>query len=189
MKNIVIFGSSRAGKSTLSKMIFHAHPSFQIYVGDDIRGAFQNIIPELQINSKGGKGMEETFPAFISFLFYKSIKRNIGVFNYILETCDITPKLAKKYFDRDDTIIIFLATPRLSDEEWFNQVRFYETERDWTFGRSDEEIRTTAGHWTKASRQFEKECKEENIWFVDTSFDRERVLAETLQKLEKILSD
>lgn len=45
MKNIAIFGSSRAGKSTLSKMIAKKYPNYHIIIGDNIRGAFSRVLP------------------------------------------------------------------------------------------------------------------------------------------------
>ena len=66
VKNIAIFGSSRSGKSTLAKMISKKHPNYHIIIGDDIRWAFQEVLPKNNINSKGGIGMLEDFPNFLS---------------------------------------------------------------------------------------------------------------------------
>lgn len=107
MKNIAIFGSARSGKSTLAKMIAKQFPNYHIMIGDDIRWAFQKTLPELNINSKGGSGMVDIFPLFLATLFYKSIERNKGEINYIIETCDITPKKAKELFAQDNTILLF----------------------------------------------------------------------------------
>lgn len=74
MKNIAIFGSSRSGKSTLSKMISKKFPNYHIISGDDIRNTFSDVLPQNNINSKGGSGMVEDFPNFLSTLFYKSVK-------------------------------------------------------------------------------------------------------------------
>ncbi len=70
VKNIAIFGSSRSGKSTLAKMISKKHPNYHIIIGDDIRWAFQEVLPN-NINSKDGIGMLEDFPNFLSCLFHK----------------------------------------------------------------------------------------------------------------------
>lgn len=106
MKNIAIFGSSRAGKSTLAKMIAKKYP-YHIYIGDVIRWAFQQILPKNEINEFNGKGMKDDFPNFLSCLFYKSIKRNAGEFNYIVETCDVTPLKAKELFCMEIQLCFF----------------------------------------------------------------------------------
>ena len=120
--------------------------------------------------------------------WYKSIKRNKGEFNYIVETCDITPKKAKELFNQDDTILLFLGTPKLSIVEHFNEIRKYETQRDWTYNRSDEEILNHVKYWLDKSKKFEKECKELDIWFVDTSFNRKKALNHTLKNIEKLIN-
>ena len=187
MKNIAIFGSSRSGKSTLSKMICKKHPQYHLIIGDDIRHAFQVVLPNNHISNKGGSGMKDDFPNFLACLFYKSIKRNKGVFNYIIDTCNITPQKAKELFDRDDTILLFLGTPKQTIKQHFDEVRKYETDSDWTSRRTDEEIIEHSKHSIEKSIEQEKECKKLGIWYVDTSFNRNEVLNETLKKLDKII--
>ena len=185
MKNIAIFGSARAGKSTLSKMIAKKFPNYHVISGDDIKNTFKEILPQNNINSKGGSGMKEDFPNFLSTYFYKSIKRNDGVFNYIVETCDITPQKAKELFDKENTILLFIGVPDLTIQEHFNEIRKYENEYDWTFGRSDESILEHCKYWVSMSKKYEKECEKLGIWYVNTSFNRDKVLKETLSKIEK----
>ncbi len=189
MKNIAIFGSSRSGKSTLSKMIVKKFPNYQIYIGDDIRSAFADVFPSLNINSSGGSGMVNDFPKYLSDLFYRSIKRNSEEFGYIVETCDITPKKAKELFNRENTILLFLGTPHQTIEQHFDEIRKYQTERDWTYDRSDEHILEHSKHWILKSQEYEKECRELNIWYVDTSFNRQEVLEKTLVEIERIIKE
>ena len=187
MKNIAIFGTSRSGKSTLSKMISKKYPYYHIMIGDDIRWAFKMVLPANNINSKGGSGMVEDFPNFISTLFYKMAKRNEGEFSYIIESCDITPQKAIELFNKENTILLFIGTPRQSTEEHFAEVRKYETKKDWTYDRSDEEILNHSKYWTAKSREYQKECEKLNIWYVDTSSNRMEVLKDTLSKIEKMI--
>lgn len=147
MKNVAIFGNSRSGKSTLSKMISKKYPHYHIIIGDDIRGAFSETLPNNNINSKEGSGMVSDFPNFLSCLFYKNIKRNKEIFNYIVETCDMTPQKAYELFNKENTIILFLGTPNQTIEQHFEQIRKYETERDWTYNRTDEQILEHSKHW------------------------------------------
>lgn len=187
LKNIAIFESSRSGKSTLSKRISRKYPNYHIIIGDDIRWAFQETLPNNNINSKGGIGMVEDFPNFLSCLFYKSIKRNKGIFNYIVETCDMTPQKAYELFNKDDTILLFLGTPNQTVEYHFEEIRKYETERDWTYNCTDEDILEHSKYWVTKSKDYQKECKKLNIWFIDTSFNRTEILENTFHMLEKMI--
>lgn len=183
MKSIAIFGSSRSGKSTLAKMIAKKYQNYHIIIGDDIQWAFQETLPNSNINNSGGAGMVHDFPNFLSCLFYKSMKRNQGEFNYIVETCDITPNKANDLFNRNNTILLFLGTPNQTPEEYFNDIKKYQTKKDWTFDRSDEHLLEHSRHWIEKSKEYQSECKKLKIWFVDTSFNREKVLQETLEKI------
>ena len=71
--------------------------------------------------------------------------------------------------------------------ENFEAIKKYQTEKDWTFDRSDDYILEHSKHWISISKEYEKECKELNIWFVDTSFDREEVLNHTLESIEEMI--
>ncbi len=183
MKNIAIFGSSRAGKTTLAKMIARRYPRYQFMVADILIGTFERVLPQLQINHDGGRGMEEDFPRFLGSLYRRTIENGAGEFGYIVESCDITPEQAMKYFVADDVMMVFLATPSLSARKSFEMVRKYEREGDWTLKRTDEELLAQRAHWVQRSRDFARECEERGIWFVDTSYDRERVLEEVIGKL------
>lgn len=187
MKNIAIFGSARSGKSTLSRMIAKKYTNYHIIVGDDIRWAFQDVLPNNNINSTGGSGMKEDFPNFLASYFYKSIKRHEGEFNYIVETCDMSPKKAKELFGKENTILLFLGTPRQSIEEHFNQIRKYQTEKDWSFKKTDEFLLEHCTYWIPQSRKHKKECKELDIWYIDTSTNREEILEETFSLIEKMI--
>lgn len=188
MKNLAIFGSSRSGKSTLAKMVAEKYPNYHIYIGDDIRWAFQETLPQVNINMYGGSGMIEDFPNFLSSLFYKSIKRNKGEINYIVETCDITPDKAKKLFNKQNTVILFLGVPNLTAQNHFEEIRKYQIEKDWTFQRSNEEILNHCKYWINESKKMQEACRKLNIWFVDTSFNRSEVLQNTFELLvNKIL--
>lgn len=187
MKNIAIFGGSRSGKSTLAKMISKKYSNYHIYIGDDIQWAFQEVLPKNNINNQGGIGMEEDFPNFLSCLFYKSIKRNKDEINYIIESCDISPEKASLLFNREDTVLLFLGTANLTAEDQLKEIRQFETEKDWTYKMDDEQILDHSEYWISKCQEYERECKNLNLWYVDTSFNREKILNETLDKIDKMM--
>ncbi len=187
MKNIVILGASRAGKSTLTKMICEKYPNYNVIIGDAVRKAFSEILPQNNINNNNGSGMIEDFPKFLAYMFYRSIKICDRKFNYIIDSCDILPEKAKELFEKEDTIIIFLGFPKLTEEEHFYQIKQYQKNTDWTYNKDDDFMKEHVKRWIAKSKYFEKKCKELDIWFVDTSFDREKVLNDTMQILEKII--
>ena len=78
MKNLVILGASRAGKTTLAREINKKYPNYHILSGDSIRNAFQETLPQNEINKYDGKGMREDFSRFSAYLFKEHIKKNRG---------------------------------------------------------------------------------------------------------------
>ena len=62
-------------------------------------------------------------------------------------------------FNREDTILLFLGTPRQTIDEHFNEIKKYQTEKDWTYDRSDEHILEHSKYWINKSKEYEKECR------------------------------
>lgn len=185
IKNIVILGASRAGKSTLAKMINKIYPEYHIISGDSIRHAFQNELPQNKINQFGGDGMVEDYSRFCASYFKNQIARNIDCFNYIFDSCDVSVTNALKYFSGENIFIIFLGYGKLSKYEVLDNYRKYEKVNDWTFSRSDAELLEHAENWINNSKIFEEECKKYNVMYVDTLVDREKVLNNILKLIIK----
>ena len=77
MKNIIIIGRPRAGKSTLANMIADKY-HYQIIRTDTIRNAFRDVFPELGIRPYTAIESKE-FQMFCKAFFDKNVKhpRNI----------------------------------------------------------------------------------------------------------------
>lgn len=183
MKNVVILGVARAGKTTLARMIANEYKNYQVINGDCIRTSFQNIFPQIEINKYCGEGMKEKFSLFCSELLKQEITQNENHFNYIFESCDIIPENAIKYFNLDNTIIIFLGYPKLSVEEIIYNYKNYAEENDYMLKKTDEEIRNRAILWLEKSKEYQKKCKEYNIRYIDVSYSRNHIFYKFIQEL------
>lgn len=183
MKNIAIFGSSRAGKSTLTRMINEIYPIYHIISGDSIRDAFQYELPQNEINKYGGQGMKEDYARFCASLFRNQSKRNKEYFNYIFDSCDVSVVNALKYFKDDNTIILFLGYSKITPEEALLNYRKYEKKGDWTCNRTDEELLEHAKHWIENSKIFENDCKLNKVKYVDTSYNRKEILEHLIKEI------
>ncbi len=181
MKNIVILGVARAGKTTLARMLKQKFSNYNIIDGDCVRNAFQKELPQLNINHIGGSGMEEDFPNFCAKLFEYQIKEHKDKFNYIFESCDITPLKAKQRFNIENTMVIFLGYPRLTAEEVFNNYKIYADENDYMIKKTDDEIMNRAILWLNKSREFEVECKKYGIRYIDVSYHRNKIFNDLIE--------
>lgn len=102
MKNIIIIGPSRVGKSTLASILCKKY-NLNYISGDSIRNAFINIYPKLGFTVKNTVERED-FCKFINFIINENnihLKRNIY---YVIDSADISIKNAKKMFK--DSLII-----------------------------------------------------------------------------------
>lgn len=187
MKNLVIFGASRAGKTTLAREISKIYPHYHIIHGDAVRGAFSSALPQNDINSHKGKGMKDDFPRFLAELLREENDQDKDIFNHIIETCDVSVENALKYFKKEHTVIVYLGFAELSINEAFKNYRKYEKQTDWTYERSDEHMLKHAKEWIAKSKIFKEDCEKHNIRYVDTSYNREEVLKKLIKDLKEEL--
>lgn len=90
------------------------------------------------------------------------------------------PKDIIEYIDRDKWDIIYIGYPNVSPQDKFNLIRKLEHEFSWTHRRSDEELFPMIEQLVEISKEIEKQCKELNIKFIDTSGDINEVLKELI---------
>ena len=187
MKDIVILGSARAGKTTLARKINKIYPNYHIINGDCIRQAFQTALPQTKIGMREWEGKKEDFAKFTATFFKEEIKWNKGHYNYIFENCDISAENAIKYFQDESTIILFLGYSNLNKEKVFNNWKKYDTPEDWTYKKTDDELLKYAEQYVKDSKEFQTECEKYHIKYVDTSYNREKILKELLEEIINII--
>ncbi len=80
----------------------------------------------------------------------------------------------------ENNIIIVFGYPDLTKEECLSNWRTYQRLKDWTRNKSDETLLEKAKREIAKSQQFEKDSKKYKLKFVNTSFNREKVLTELL---------
>ena len=174
MKNIILIGSSRSGKTTLARMIKEKNDSYNILHGDMIIKAFQSYSGETASNLKNNF----EYRKFIYDIFYNHAKYNNGY--YIIETVDIFPEDLINY-DLSKTIVIVLGCTKNTVDELLNI--WGNIDNKWLLNKSKDELKIKAEKVIQTSKFFQKECEKYGIKFVDTSFNRESVLNNLLEEL------
>ena len=179
MKNILLLGASRSGKTTFSRMLREQYPIYQIICSDSIRGAYKRTINKDANLTSHEVGETDEYRNFIREVFNRFIKYNADL-KYILDTVDILPQHIP-LFNQEDLIILVFGYPKATDEEIVKIQRKNDTENDWTFDLSDKEILDNANFWIEKSKEFESDCRRLNVKFIDVSFNREKILKDLLQ--------
>ena len=182
MKNIIIFGEPRSGKSTLANMIVDRF-NYQVIHVDSIRDTFKKIYPELEIApDKAVKNKK--FQLFLQeYLYRNTIKEERNKYGYVMEGCETSVCDCNELYNNDNNIIYFLAQVNITPEQLFNNIRNNDTKQDWTFKRSDDELMKICKKLISNGLRIKNECEKYNIKFVDTSHNREEILNDILNDI------
>ncbi len=188
MKNIIIFGEPRCGKSTLANMIidrFH----YQVIRVDAIRDTFKSIYPELNIGPNTAKDNEK-FQLFIQEYLRRNIKKEErNKYGYVIEGCETSVHDCNRFFNNDNNIIYYLAPVDITPVEFLNNIRKYDTNRDWTFKLTDEELLNCTTEMIENGKKIREECKKYNISFFDTTHSRKEIFESILHDIEQKIKE
>lgn len=168
MKNIIIIGPSRVGKSTLASLICKKY-NFNYISGDSIRNAFINIYPQLGYTTKNTIERIE-FCKFINWITNENnihLKRQVY---YVIDSADISIETAKNIFK--DSLIMGLGCKDIDPNEMLIKIKNNDTKLEWTYGYSDKELLKIINSSISKSKALYNECILNNIPYFDTSEDR-----------------
>lgn len=181
MKNIIIIGPSRVGKSTLCSILCKKYDLSYIS-GDSIRNAFINIYPDLGYTTKNTINRVE-FCRFINWITNENnihLKRDVY---YVIDSADISLDNAMKIFN--DTILIGIGCKDIGIQEMTEKIKENDTKLEWTYGYSDNDLYDIANETINKSKELYKECLNNNISYFDTSIDRYKTYEEIFKYIEK----
>jgi len=165
MKNVIIAGVSRAGKSTLAKKIAKDYQMSYIPF-DSIVSTLEELYPQTGIshqdeNIEMSKSIAVFLKGFMKHLEYEDI-------NYVLDLYQVFPSDIKDLFKADTHILIYLGYPYLCAEDKLIHVRKHAREKDWTNRVEDAEMIRILDLFIKESKLMENQCKKEHVDFFDT---------------------
>jgi len=208
VENIIIVGPSRAGKTTLAKRINEELNYFVISL-DKLVAVFQGAYPQLNIRLNWNR--EKTTENLAPFLghFLGAFSSGHGVANELnLRAHAVAGNrfvLEGTYFDfekissvlqlygieelQDNFILIGLVQNNKTADEFVGDLRKYDTEDDWTYGLSDDELRKYANHDAiPFSRAMTEQLVKYGFTIYDASKAREQVFDQIVEDIKSKLS-
>lgn len=188
MKNILILGICRTGKTTFSKMIQKEFRNYQIIEVDTIISALQKTIPNLPIGFIHDNLKENKLPEFLNLLIQKNINKNGKELGFIINGDSLLPKDLFKYFDLKNMIVYYFVTEKLSPEQILENCRKFDSKEEWTTRRSDEELLNHFKFYKDIEKKIISECKKYNIKCIDTSENRKMILSQLLNEVKDELN-
>ena len=185
--NIIIMGKSRGGKTMLANMICSQVVGYSKISLDPMVMASKKAFAEL--NLEYYKEKENAFTEFVeSYLgncFYQDEKTGIS---YVFEGASLPKEMILRLKEKKNTKVIFLGKTKLSPQEFFDEIRHYEkglSSAGWTKRLDDETLLSWCTDWIKKSKEYENFCQDNDIEFIDTSFDQIGTLRNFVERVKK----
>ena len=184
--NIIISGVPRAGKSTiahlLSKQFGYNHISM-----DSIIAGFERCFPDTGVNTYQGLSSMDTLRV-ISGKMAPFVRAMLDSGEYdendpgmALDMYQLLPEDYEKYIRGANCEIVYLITSDVTPEERFAIQKKYDTEKDYTFYKSDEELREGAQYLVEQSLLMKKQCEIYGLPYYETARNREQAIAQFLK--------
>lgn len=172
--NIIIAGVPRAGKSTichrLSKQYGYQHVSM-----DSIIAGFEKCFPETGVNTYAGLSSMDTL-RLISGKMAPFIRAMLDSGEYdefspgmALDIYQLLPEDYMKYINGANCEIFYFITSDVTPEERFAIQKKYDTEKDYSFYKSDEELLEGAGYIVEQSICMKEQCQKYGLPYFETA--------------------
>jgi len=186
MKNIIIGGTVRAGKTTLANLIYKKFKCSKVE-SDTIVNAFDKVYPEFGITHRNAELAREKYEPFLFEVlngFCRDLKycSNITVF----PGSQFLPENLSRYEKKDRYIIIFLGINAQSPEELLKVIRANDSENDWTYKKDDEWMLRFCKNVISESNTLKEECEKYGFYYFNTFENREKTLKQILKLIKKL---
>lgn len=204
MKNIIIVGPPRAGKTTLAKKLNEELHCFVISL-DKLVAIFQGAYPQLDIRLNWNR--EKTGDNLAPFLghFLGAFSSGHGTaYELNLRAHEVTGNrfvLEGAYFNFDKIssilkmygieewkehfVLVGLVQNKKTADEFVRDFKKYDTEDDWTYGFDEDELREYAMQDAiPFSRCMTEQLVKYGFTIYDTSIEREKVLDQIVHDIK-----
>ena len=176
MKNIIIVGASRSGKTTLAKQLTKelniSHYPFDAFVS-----TLEELYPENGIKHEDDNKEMSTKLARLLQVFIKHM--NYEDMNYLIDLYNIYPKDLQPILD-DNMVVVYLGYPHVDPHQKLEDIKKYARSKDWTNDVSDEEMLEIVKLFIKENKAMYEQCIELDIPFFDTATNFQKQLNKVL---------
>lgn len=180
-KNILILGSNKTGKTTLSRKISEKY-GYSIINLDNLVDAFDKTITK--------KGNEINYNMYKTKLIINFIERLSGDSNflnnkkYVIEGNVSDIETVIKSVDQSKLAVVGLTYDSLSEEDLFNGIRKNDTSYDWTSYINDESLKQNVRFFIDRNKRMSKQFDELEVKKFDVSEDREDTFNKIVVEME-----
>ncbi|MBO5910238.1 MAG: hypothetical protein J6Q15_01880 [Clostridia bacterium] len=176
MKNIIIGGTVRAGKTTLANLLRQRF-GYSKVESDTIVNAFDTVYPDFGITHKKPELARAKYQPFLFEVlngFCRDLKyaNNVTVF----PGAQFLPYNISRYEKLDKYIVIFLGFDNINPEDLLAEIRKNDTENDWTHTKTDEWMLKFCKNIINESELIKADCEKYGFYYFNTYHNRNAVL-------------
>ena len=184
--NIIVAGVPRAGKSTVSHLLATKY-GYQHVSMDSIIAGCEKCFPETGVSTYCGLSSMDTL-RMISGKMAPFVRAMLESGEYdehepgmVLDMYQLLPEDYDKYLRGANCDIVYFITSDVTPEERFLIQKKYDTEKDYTFYKPDEELREGAEYIVEQSILMKAQCERYGLPYYETARDREQVFRQFLR--------
>ena len=184
--NLIIAGVPRAGKSTVSHLLAKQY-GYQHVSMDSIIAGFEKCFPETGVNTYCGLSSMDTL-RMISGKMAPFIRAMLESGEYdefepgmVLDMYQLLPEDYDRYIRGANCDIVYFITSDVTPEERYVIQKKYDTEKDYTFWKPDEELREGARYIVEQSILMKEQCEKYGLPYYETARNREQAIQQFLK--------
>ena len=188
--NIIIAGVPRAGKSTIAHRLAVRY-GYQHVSMDSIIAGFEKCFPETGVSTYAGLSSMDTL-RMISGKMAPFVRAMLDSGEYdefepgmVLDMYQLLPEDYMRYIHGANCVIYYFITSDETPRERFEIQKRYDTEKDYTFYKSDEELREGAVYIVEQSILMREQCLRCGLPYYETARDREQVFEAFCNRIGK----
>ena len=188
--NIIIAGVPRAGKSTVSYMLSKKF-GYQHVSMDSIIAGFEKCFPETGVSTYCGLSSMDTLK-LISSKMTPFVRAMLDSAEYdefepgmVLDMYQLLPEDYDKYLRDANCEIVYLLTSDVTPQERFEIQKKYDTPKDYTFYKSDEELIEGAHYIVEQSILMKEQCEKYGLTYYETAHEREKAFQRLFADFEE----
>ena len=185
--NIIIAGVPRAGKSTLAHLLASRY-GYQHISMDSIIAGFEKCFPETGVSTYQGLSSMDTLRV-ISGKMAPFVRAMLDSAEYdefepgmVLDMYQLLPEDYDRCIRGANCEIAYLITSDVTPEERYMIQKQYDTEKDYTFYKPDEELREGANYIVEQSILMKAQCEQYGLPYFETAREREQAMLRFLRE-------
>ena len=184
--NLIIAGVPRAGKSTVAHLLASRY-GYQHVSMDSIIAGFEKCFPDTGVSTYQGLSSKDTL-CVISGKMAPFVRAMLESGEYdefepgmVLDMYQLLPEDYDRFIRGANCDIVYFITSDVTPEERFAIQKKYDTEKDYTFYKSDEELREGAEYIVEQSILMKAQCEQYGLPFYETAHEREQAIQRFLR--------